>query len=188
MAIFAGGGARRAWLAGLVLAAALAALGPLAPPLRAAETLHRFAPADPAALRAWGALLRQDAALARDARRQGFRPARDLAMLRTDLNDDGRPELLLLANLRAYCGSAGCLLRILSPDRRGSGWLTVCETALDDGVPLVVEDRGRAGWRTLRGTYRVSWRADARRPLGIACVEGAAIDRAAQGRLGVSTP
>ncbi|WP_159999554.1 hypothetical protein [Roseomonas sp. 18066] len=167
-------------LALLAPALLVAALLPAAP-LRAEARLLAFVPADRAARQAWDGLLRQDAALARDARRQRFVPARDLAMLRADLNGDGRPELFLYANLLAYCGSAGCMVRILSP--RAGGWALVCETYAEDGVPMVAGAPGATGWRGLRGTYDVTWRADPRRPLGIACVEGETIPRAEQGRL-----
>ena len=39
-----------------------------------------------------------------------------------DLNGDGRSEAFVYVTDLAYCGSGGCTLIVLSPDRRGSGW------------------------------------------------------------------
>jgi hypothetical protein len=150
-------------------------------PAVAREQLHTFRPPDREALQAWAAILRDDTDLAREARRHRFRPRRDLAMLRVDLDADGRPEMVLYANLMPYCGSAGCLTRILT--RQRSGWSVACETAVEDGRGLVIDSARTAGWRNFRATYRVTWTEDPTRPALVACLEGATVARAAQGRV-----
>ncbi|WP_131549698.1 hypothetical protein [Roseococcus sp. SYP-B2431] len=165
----------RLFLAGVAVAFALT------PPAAAREQLYTFRPADREALHAWAGLLRRHPDLARDARRHGFKPARDVAVLRVDLDGDGRNELVLYANLMPYCGSAGCMTRILG--RRRAEWITACETYVEDGRGLVLDSSRTAGWRNFRGTYRVTWVADPARAAGVGCVEGETVDRVEQGRV-----
>ena len=166
---------------GAISFGAFAAALIFAEPLAATERIYGFRPADREALHAWAQILRRDPALARDARRHGFRPSRDLAVLRVDLNADGRTEMVLYANLMPFCGSAGCMTRILT--RRAGDWALVCETYVDDGLGFIIDDSRTAGWSNFRGTYRVNWVEDPARPAGVGCVEGETIDRAAQGRV-----
>lgn len=88
--------------------------------------------------------------------------------------------------MRGHCGSTGYVMRILA-QRRGR-WVIACETYADDGVGPVLDDAQSAGWRNLRGTYRLTWRADAARPAGVACVEGEAVPRPEQGRVARRRP
>ncbi len=169
--------ANRRW--GAAAAIALLALGP-APGAGAAEERHRFRPADAEAIRAWEGLLRGDDGLRRDARRHRFVPRRDLTALRVELDGDRPPELVLYADLLPYCGSAGCVARILT--RRAGRWVTACETHVEGDAGLIVDTARSAGWRALRGTWRIAWRADPARPAGVACTEGEAVPRSEQDR------
>ncbi|WP_421989953.1 hypothetical protein [Roseococcus sp.] len=146
----------------------------------AAEQRHRFRPADGAALRAWDDLLQRDTHIRQDARRHRFRARRDLSALRVDLGGDHQPELILYADLISYCGSAGCVARILT--RREGRWVLACETHLEGGNGLIVDTVRTAGWRNLRGTYRMTWREDAISPAGVACMEGETVPRSQQAR------
>lgn len=161
----------------LALAVAIAMLPQAAP---AADRIYHFKASDAAARAAWDGLLKQDADLAKDARRKRFDARRDLRALRVDLDGDGRAELLLYADLMTYCGSAGCMVRILT--QRAGRWAVTCETYIDDGIGLVVEEARPAGWSNLRGTYRVTWRENRSAAAGVSCLEGETIPRAQQGR------
>lgn len=164
----------------LLLAAFSAAACAVSVPCLALEQVHGFRPPDREALQVWADILRRDQDLARDARRHHFRPLRDLAVLRVDLNADGRSEMVLYANLMPFCGSAGCIIRILT--RRGGNWAVACETSVEDGRGLVVDNAQTAGWRNFRATYRVTWTEDPARPARVACIEGETVERAEQGR------
>jgi hypothetical protein len=166
---------RRGW------AAALIGIVGIAASTQAAERLHLFSKPDREALRAWDGLLQSDPALAADARRHRFRPGRDLTVLRVDLSGDGRPELALYANLMPFCGSAGCMVRILT--QGSGGWVLACETYAEVGVGLVIDSTRSEGWRNLRGTYRVTWHRDPSRPAGVTCSEGETVERSEQGRV-----
>lgn len=171
-------GSHREWsIAALV---ALATIFVFSAPCAAREQVYGFQPADREALQVWADILRRDQGLARDARRHRFRPHRDLAVLRVDMDADGRTEMVLYANLMPFCGSAGCMTRILT--RRGNDWTIACETYVEDGNGLIIDDARTAGWRNFRGTYRVSWVANVAKPVGVACIEGETVDRAEQGR------
>ncbi|WP_338665978.1 hypothetical protein VQH23_12525 [Pararoseomonas sp. SCSIO 73927] len=150
------------------------------PDARATEQLHQFRPADAEALRAWDGLLQQDSSLRQDARRHRFRPRLDLSMLRVDLDGDRQPELVLYADLLPYCGSAGCVARILT--RREGRWVLACETHVEGDNGFIVDSARSSSWRNLRGTYRMTWRANGNSPAGVACVEGETVPRSEQAK------
>lgn len=64
-----------------------------------------------------------------------------------DLNDDGQPERLLLLQTSQWCGSDGCLLRILTQQGR-SGWRQLADISAEPGaISLLPEADG--GWHRL---------------------------------------
>jgi hypothetical protein len=152
----------------------------LASKVHAAEDRHRFRRADAEALRAWAVLVKQDDILRQNARRHRFMPQRDLTALQIDLDGDRQPELVLYADLLPYCGSAGCVSYILT--RRNGNWVSACETHVEGDAGFIVDTIRTAGWRNLRGTWRITWRQDLTRPAGIACVEGETVPRSEQDR------
>ncbi|MEP9402610.1 hypothetical protein [Sphingomonas sp. VNH70] len=77
---------------------------------------------------------------------------RELGLVRyrtaaVDLNGDGAPERLVLAQDRAACGSGGCVLYVLTPARRGGFRIVTRMTVAR--APVRVLATTTRGWRDL---------------------------------------
>jgi hypothetical protein len=68
------------------------------------------------------------------------------SMARADLNGDGRDEALVLMQARSWCGTGGCTMLVLTPDR--SGWRTVTRVRVTYAPIRLLPTRNR-GWRDL---------------------------------------
>ena len=68
-----------------------------------------------------------------------------------DLNGDGRKESFVLLTGPSYCGSAGCLLLVLSP--RGSSYRLVMRATVIN-TPITVLRGAAHGWRDVGVTVR----------------------------------
>ncbi len=75
-----------------------------------------------------------------------YDPDARYSMARADLNGDGRDEALVLMRARSWCGTGGCTMLVLTPER--SGWRTVTRMSVTYAPVRLLQTRSR-GWRDL---------------------------------------
>jgi putative lipoprotein len=75
-----------------------------------------------------------------------FDPDARYSMARADLNGDGREEALVLMRARSWCGTGGCTMLVLTPER--SGWRTISRVSVTYAPVRLLPTRSR-GWRDL---------------------------------------
>jgi hypothetical protein len=75
-----------------------------------------------------------------------YDPEARYSMARADLNGDGRDEALILMRARSWCGTGGCTMLVLTPER--SGWRTVTRMTVTYAPVRLLPTRNR-GWRDL---------------------------------------
>ena len=63
-----------------------------------------------------------------------------------DLNGDGRPEIFVYAIDRDHCGSGGCMLAVLSPER--GGFRVVLRSTVTQ-LPIWLLPTSSRGWRDI---------------------------------------
>jgi hypothetical protein len=109
---------------------------------------------DATGLAAWRALLAAEPDLAAETRAARFRTDRGLAQISTDLDGDGREEVLLHMDLPGWCGSAGCAVFVMRRAADGD-WRSLCLTNAHRDRPIRLLPPGGSGWRGFDATARV---------------------------------
>ncbi len=146
-------------------AAGLGAVGALillasSSPLVAQSQVLQWAKADATGRAAWRVVVEEMPELAADAKKFRFDVARNLRQAIFDLDGDGHPEILLSGTIDTFCGSAGCMMFVLTRGSRAK-WKIVCETYAHFGSKhgdIRIETAGESGWRNFSATSRVTWR------------------------------